>query len=340
MKRVEQNDESWNTLVSVFDTTVTDNNLGNTIIMESVDRHLREIFPTAFFIRLPYLDSIGPESVKYLRQSAYVFFGGTNALSSDLRRYKQWGLDRRNIKDIRNVLLMGVGWWQYQSNPTWYTGRVLRKVLHRELLHSVRDSYTARQLQSAGFQNVLVTGCPTIWTLTEEHCACIPEKKADNVLLTFTDYKKVEALDYDLARKLQRRYKKIFFWCQGSGDYNYAKGCGIEMEVLAPNIRELDELLSSSIDLDYVGTRLHAGIRALQFKRRSLILGIDNRAFEKQRDFNLPVVKRNSIDLICEKIASAFKTDLRIPFASIATWKGQFKFRSVRETQCQASSFL
>ncbi len=68
-------------LVSVFDTSICDNNLGNQIIMEAVNTQLHELFPQAFFLRLPYLDSIGAESIRYIGESQHVFFGGTNALS-------------------------------------------------------------------------------------------------------------------------------------------------------------------------------------------------------------------------------------------------------------------
>ena len=50
-----------------------------------------------------------------------------------------------------------------------------------------------------------------------------------------------------------------------------------------------------SENIDYVGTRLHAGIRALQHKKRTIIIGIDNRAIEKAKDFNLTVIDRKNI---------------------------------------------
>ena len=52
---------------------------------------------------------------------------------------------------------------------------------------------------------------------------------------------------------------------------------------MSPTLEAFDNLLESEIDLDYIGTRLHAGIRAIQKKRRSIIIGVDNRALEMQK---------------------------------------------------------
>ena len=45
-------------------------------------------------------------------------------------------------------------------------------------------------------------------------------------------------------------------------------------------------------NVDYVGTRLHAGIFALNHKVRSIIVAVDNRAIEIAKDTNLPIVRR------------------------------------------------
>ena len=129
-------------LISIFDTSICDNNLGNQIIMETVNKYLREIFPNAFFIKLPYLDTVGIEAVKYINQSNYIFLGGTNALSSEMEKYKQIGIDHNNYLYIKHLLLMGVGWWQYQGSVSPYTEKILRHCLHSNLYHSVRDTYT------------------------------------------------------------------------------------------------------------------------------------------------------------------------------------------------------
>uniref|UniRef100_I2Q7L6 Polysaccharide pyruvyl transferase domain-containing protein n=1 Tax=Desulfovibrio sp. U5L TaxID=596152 RepID=I2Q7L6_9BACT len=310
--------------ISLFDTTIADNNLGNSIIMEAVDRYLDALFPEAFRIRLPYLDSIGQVSGGYIRQSDHVFFGGTNALSSDMSLYRQWGVDTGNLDAVRDVVLMGVGWWQYQPDPTQETAAILRRVLHSRAWHAVRDSYTASKLQSAGIENVLVTGCPTLWGLTPERCSAIPRNKAPAVLAALTDYNRRPDLDKPLMEMLSHHYERVFVWEQGPGDCDYARMLCPRAETVPPRLDALDALLASPLKLDYVGTRLHAGIRAMQFGRRSIILGIDNRALEKAQDFNLPVVPREDLNRLEVTINGPLETRLRLPWKAIRTWLGQF----------------
>ena len=49
-------------------------------------------------------------------------------------------------------------------------------------------------------------------------------------------------------------------------------------------------------NIEYIGTRLHGGIRALQHGRRTMIIAVDGRAMEKKKDIHLPVVDRNTLD--------------------------------------------
>jgi len=293
--------------------------------MEAVYDFLNEKFPSAFIIKLPYLDSIGDEAIKYLNQSDFIFFGGTNALSSEMEVYKQWGIDKNNYSSIKNVILIGVGWWQYQGEISLYTQKILKNCLHSTLFHSVRDSYTKNKLSTIGINNVIVTGCPTLWALTKEHCKSIKKEKSENVLLTFTSYSQDKS-DFELLKILRKNYRNIFVWIQGPEDFQYAKNLGTDLKILPPNLKSLDELLSSDIELDYIGTRLHAGIRAMKYKRRAIIIGVDNRAIEMQKDFNLTVIPRHDLGSLHSKINSDFETDLHVPFDKIQQWKEQFSY--------------
>lgn len=326
-------------LISVFDTSICDNNLGNQIIMEAVEEQLHELFPTGFFLRLPYLDSIGPESIRYIQESAHVFFGGTNALSAEMETYRQWGLDASNARQIRNVVLFGVGWWQYQDAISDYTADILRQVLHDDRQHSVRDSYTKRMLAKIGIDNVLVTGCPSMWSLSAEHCASIPRGQARDVLLTFTNYSQ-HASDRDLFTTLARLYRDVFVWVQGPEDLAYARGiCGDRAHILPPNLASLDRLFASHPSLDYVGTRLHAGIRSLTHGRRSLIIGVDNRALEKGTDFGLPVLPRTDLGQLEATVVGDRATEIDLPEGQIRAWKNQFRTTVVPQPTSRSFGF-
>ena len=73
-----------------------------------------------------------------------------------------------------------------------------------------------------------------------------------------------------------------------------------------------------------MGTRLHGGIRALQKQVRCVILGVDNRAKEKEKDFRIKVIDRNEVEKLSELINSSFKTEIEIPIDEINRWKSQF----------------
>jgi len=117
--------------------------------------------------------------------------------------YLEWAKD--HIKDyfkMKNIILMGVGWWQYQSKPNLYTKILLNKVFHSQMLHSVRDNYTKIMLESAGITNVINTGCPTLWNLTPEHVSQIPREKSESVVMTVTAYKPNKVEDKKLFQIL------------------------------------------------------------------------------------------------------------------------------------------
>jgi polysaccharide pyruvyl transferase WcaK-like protein len=310
-------------IISVFDTTISDYNLGNEIIMDGVYKQLRELFPDDFFFKLPYME-ITRHTLKYIRKSDLIFFGGTNSLTSRMERYRQWGINLLNSIFIKNVVLMGLGWWQYQQKESLYTKILLNRVLNKELIHSVRDSYTEQKLCNLGYDNVLNTACPSMWNLTPDHCIGIKKERSEQVIFTLTDYSQNVERDTLLYNTLQRQYKKVYVWLQGVGDKKYVENiCKGRVEFIAPNLHAFDEALAG-LDADYVGTRLHAGIRALQHKRRTLIIAIDNRAIEINRDFNIPVLHIDELERLPELIESSFATEVKLPLDNITKWKKQF----------------
>jgi polysaccharide pyruvyl transferase WcaK-like protein len=79
-------------------------------------------------------------------------------------------------------------------------------------------------------------------------------------------------------------------------------------------------------NVDYVGTRLHGGVFALQNSCRSIIISIDHRAEGFHQTNNLPILKRSEISQKLEKmICSEFKTEIVINQKAIAEFKSQFR---------------
>ncbi len=312
--------------ISIYDTTVCDDNLGNQIIMDAINPVIEKVFRDAFIIKLQYLEKFGRASHRHIRESKYTFFGGTNALSSQMNRYAQMGFTLADAMRVNNVVLVGVGWWQYQREPNLYTRYLLRRILHRNAIHSVRDEYTKNYLQSIGIENVINTSCPTVWGLSEGHCAKIPVHKNRKAVCTLTDYHQNPAADAAFLRLMIEKYEQCYLWLQGAGDREYFNSLGLPagaIDLIPPKLSLYDQLLMGE-EVDYIGTRLHAGVRALQRGRRALILGIDNRAIEIGKHIGLNVCDRKDMDAISHFCRGGEATRLSIPEKEIQRWQQQF----------------
>jgi len=313
--------------ITLLDTSIATYNVGDEIIMDAVQKELFGVFKNDRFIKLPTHEVIGKTGVSLIRNSTHSIVGGSNILSSFMNQYKQWKITLLQALLSKNkAVLMGVGWRDYQGKPNLYTKILLNKLLDKKVLHSVRDSYTEQMLQTAGFKNVINTACPTMWQLTESHCLDIPTKKASSVVFTLTDYNKDKKNDGFLIKTLFENYNEVYYWVQGKKDMEYLMEFGDvikNIKIIAPNLKSYDDILTD-VSCDYVGTRLHGGVRALQHKRRTIIIGIDNRAIEKKKDFNINVVERSDIQLLPDLIQSEFKTEIQIPLDNIKKWKNQF----------------
>jgi len=313
--------------ITVFNTAICSENIGDYIIMDSVNYEIYNLFYNEMIFETLTHDVISKPSYRLNKISDFSFIGGTNLLSSKMNKYNQWKIGFIDAFFLKDILLLGVGWWQYQTTPNLYTKRILQKVLNKKMLHSVRDSYTEKMLKSIGIKNVINTGCPTMWELTEEHCNNIPQKKADSAVFTLTDYNKDIDCDQLLINILASNYSTLYFWPQGSGDYDYLKSLNNTgtIIILGANLNSFNKLLDDqSKNIDYIGTRLHAGIRSIQKFRRSIIIGIDNRAVEKRKDFNLKVLLRNNLTELDNEINRNFKTEISLHTKNIEIWRSQF----------------
>jgi polysaccharide pyruvyl transferase WcaK-like protein len=313
--------------VSVLDTSIATQNLGDFIIMDSVWKEVKSIFDDSFLTSFPTHEYLTKESRKKINKSGVSIVGGTNLLSSNMDSYKQWKTSLKDLTIKSEIVLTGVGWWQYQEKPNLFTKMFLKQILSNNYMHSVRDSYTQKMLSSIGIKNTLNTGCPTIWRLNSDGLSPTSSTKADSVVFTLTDYKPSPKEDKILFDILIEKYKKIFFWPQGIGDFQYLSsivGDLGQIEVINPQLASLGTILSSQGSIDYVGTRLHAGIRALQYGKRSIFIEVDNRSKEASKDFNFISLSRDKIQDLASLIDSRIYADYKIPFKSINQWREQF----------------
>jgi len=309
----------------IFDTSVGTTNLGDHIIMDAVNHIADTLFCDDFVINMPTHLAIHPKDLPKLRHYDTAFVGGTNLLKNNTLYKSQWKI---GIKDLgflfHKVVLLGVGWWQYQDKAVSpYTRMMYRSLFSKKYLHAVRDNYTKQKLNEIGIKNVVNTGCPTVWMLDEPHCSQINPKKRDTVVTTITDYMRDPEKDRQLFDILKRHYQRVYVWIQGAKDKPYIESLTTDVQYIPPKLAAFDSFLRDE-PCDYVGTRLHAGIRALQKKRKAIIIGIDNRALEMRNDIGLNVLERERINALEEKIYEEMPVKLYLDTDAVEHWKAQF----------------
>ena len=312
-----------------FDTALGTDNLGDNIIMHYCSRVLDEMFPEHQKISISTHRMPSPEEEGNVSRYKYKFVCGTNLLTSCIEHHWRWILPEgiRRKLHFRNAVLLGVGWGEYESDCTVYSRMIYQAMLNPCLTHSVRDQYTLSKLHGAGIRNVINTGCPTTWALTPEFCKAIPTRKAADVVTTITDYRRDPEHDNEMLRILSRNYDHVYLWLQGRYDGEYLNTLNIphNLTTIPASLEAYEEVLARG-GVDYVGTRLHAGIHALNYKIRSIILAVDNRATEMGRDVNLPVIQRSDVGQTLEPmLRSDFSTEIRINQENIDRFKAQFK---------------
>jgi hypothetical protein len=314
--------------ILLLDPAIATFNVGDKIISQSVREHLKPLIDFSFVVEasthLPVTMYL--KNIFYSYDFDYRFVCGSNLIRGKMNRLiKLWDINLRSASIISPLILVGVGWWKKGDKPNRYSKMLYSRLLDKKIIHSVRDNYTLSQFQAMGFKNIINTACPTMWKLTKDHCKEIPTKKALDVVTTLTDYDKNPIADQQMLNVLSKKYRKVYLWLQGVNDFNYAHLLHLpeNLELVNPILEDYDALLESQ-DIDYVGTRLHAGIRALQKKKRTIIIAVDHRALEKKKDFNLTVLDRLQIDQLEGMIDDGFKTQIQLPLENILAWKKQF----------------
>lgn len=322
--------------ILLLDTSIATQNIGDEIINDSIRLNWSELYKENYICKFPthtppyawWQQLIVPKKIERLYNSDYKFLCGTNALYTNMMRpLPQWNIHLLNADFFRNTILLGVGAGINGKSINAYTRYLYKKVLNKDFIHSTRDEYTKRMLESIGFR-AYNTGCPTMWGLTPEFCENIPVAKSKNVLFTLTGYQPDPENDRKMIEILLKNYETLFFWPQTPTDLDYIASLGnYKYSIVTPNLLAYDNILIKN-DIDYIGNRLHGGIRALQHARRALIISIDYRADNMASQYSLPVIKRNDIQTkLDDYINSEHNISINgIDWELINAWKGQFHF--------------
>ena len=318
-----------------FDTSIGSLNIGDQIINECFEVQMKEILSKGLTVKYPthtptshaYQNTRLNRFYRYCESCKYKFISGTNIVSANLfEPWPNWNVNLFNCKPYKDVIFVGVGKSTDKDSINLYTRLLYKRILSKQFIHSTRDQATEVILKKYGFQ-AINTGCVTLWSLTNDHCKKIPTHKAPNVIFTLTDYQKNPERDIEFINCLRNNYKTLRFWVQGSNDYEYLMSLPNvkDIEIIPPSLNEYRRALDAAEPVDYVGTRLHAGIYAMNRFRRSIIINVDNRARDMGKTYNLNTVERNNILDIVKKINSSFVTNIKIDEKKINLWKNQFK---------------
>ncbi|WP_460772518.1 polysaccharide pyruvyl transferase family protein [Microbacterium sp. GXF7504] len=301
-----------------LDPSVSSRNLGDEIIHDAVGVELKDLLGDDDVRKLPTQRLPTRRERAAIRSCESFVVGGTNLLNGNIPRYIQWKLDPGIARSYGGrTNLLGVGWWQYQD-VNWFSRSIWQRLL-RDRTHSVRDAYTKERLESFGLK-AINTGCPTMWRLDDviHH----PEERR-NVIATITDYHRNPTRDRKMLLALGELYDSVSVWLQGAKDKSYVESLEVDVSFIPPSLHAFDEALDKH-DSDYFGTRLHAGVRALQHNVRATIVAIDNRATEISADTGLPIVSNAFTHADVAHSKSRSSTLLRIDREAITEWKKLF----------------
>lgn len=301
-------------------------NIGDLIISRASHREIYSIFGNdATISQVPSHSVLSRSVYESLEEADHIIVGGSNLLWFRFFPLASWPLRLRDLFRLRNVVTLGVGWGSYNLDAGRYSKFAAQKVFSEDMFLSARDSYTKEIMTSKlGLKNAINTGCHTTWRLSQSEDD-YQTTIGSTCVFSLTDYAKAPLKDKCLIQTLERLYgKKTLFWPQGSGDLNYVKELGYKGECLPEDLDQLISAFSALDKPDYVGTRLHAGILAMEFGIRSLIIGVDNRAIEIARDINLNLILRDEIQELEGRLIGDMRTELMLSNSDIKLWQEQF----------------
>lgn len=305
-------------IIGILDPSMSSDNMGDHIIQDAVRAELADAFPDWELVALPTQRTLTLSEMYSARACQHFFVGGTNILNGNLPFYRQWKLDPLIVSILRGrTSPMGVGWWKYQDKTNALSAWTWRTLFGHNPV-SVRDSYTRSKVEQLG-SRAINTSCPTMWRLPD--VVNSSSSVSDTVVVTLTDYRRSVDFDVAMFEALRSIYKYVYLWPQGEKDRDYVERLRLEVTIGPREVSWFDEMLLGGVD--YVGTRLHAGVRAHQLRAHSMIVAIDNRAVEISHDTGLPIVMRHDFRKYADAFAARTPVRLHLPKTEIEDWKKQ-----------------
>lgn len=307
--------------IAVLDPSLATDNLGDEVIYEAVEDVLFSLFPAAFLHRIASHERMSDRSHTVLRKASLVFVAGSNLLPPD---GGQWRITLDDAALCCDIVVLGAGWQHDSTVFNRRSEKLTRRVLSGRRIHAVRDAKARDNLASLGLR-VLNTSCPSLWSLDAAATARIPESRAPEAVVAVTAYRNTPEADAAFLRLMTECYRKVWFYPQMADDIPHLERIGFgHLPRIRASTAAYTRFLAEN-DVDYVGSRLHGGIRALQRGKRTLVLAVDNRARDIAAHTGLPSAPHGDLAAIRAWIETPAPTRLALPEAEIAAWKAQFR---------------
>ena len=94
--------------VTLFDTSVATDNLGDEIIIDAVEAVIAEVLPNAYVFRVATHEYMSWVSRGFLKKSTLSVIGGTNLLSAHMGPFALWKVMPWDIFAFDHAVLLGV----------------------------------------------------------------------------------------------------------------------------------------------------------------------------------------------------------------------------------------
>ncbi|MDE5777321.1 MAG: polysaccharide pyruvyl transferase family protein [Lachnospiraceae bacterium] len=321
--------------VLLFDTAIGTFNRGDDIILESTEKCLEPLLSKSYVMRFgTHINNLNlyhylrnSKKVRYADNCDYKFILGTNLLTNDiLRSIGQWSVGPLSKRLYRNSIMVGVGITKSGKSPTFYTKAFYKSILRKDIFHSVRDEESKQMLEAIEGVKAINTGCPTLWGFNQEVCSSIPVKKSCNAVFTLSGQKKYQNPERDqmLVSIVEQNYDKLYFWVQTYEDEGYFHTLKHTKDVhFIYSLKDYANVCENG-RVDYVGTRLHGGIFAMQHGVRSVIVEIDHRAKGFREINHINTIERDKLECLPELINGNIKTEIILREKEIKEWISQF----------------
>lgn len=313
--------------VHLLDTSVASDNVGDEIIVSEARQYVHDMFGDAYISTSSSHDGLGYYGRQQVQTADVVLLLGTNGLTAKYQRrgHFVWQVGRADIRALEGkVVMLGVGASKDFDHVQPRQARLLKRLLSKEYVHSVRDETGKRLLDAIGVK-AMNTSCPTLWRFRHDDPA-VPTGKAPAACFTLTKHK-ASPHDLPFINSLRACYETLYFWPQQLRDLGYLESLTktSDIKVVPPNLAAYDALLAGT-DVDVLGTRLHGGIRGLRHGRRVLVTTIDNRARDISAETGLPTVARDlASDALEERLRGEIATKLTLPATKVEQFLAQFR---------------